>query len=329
MNNGLKVNKKKKSKKIVIYFFLLALLVITIWVLLPKKMYIKLGDEHNNYRVAIPDRIVFNKDCKALKEWGSKQGIPQIGLATETACPWRKKSVTKYSNFIMNGVKIRVPKEELVFQEEDGEQQAIYIELYYPEMKKRPGAPDTLINEDCKEKGKEKWKVPNPDTINITIEHYYYKECVREGICGKYSCKTNEICDPGIRSFRLFTGIYEKSDIEKNDIEFVLIKKNSKYGTDIYRKKELILQYPSTMWKKEYSGLHYHIKGDNPFEPEYWMHSHYDYDDPCSNFYVKSGFGFANNKLMVEYRFKQYKNVAKHYEIRKAIEKKLNSYIIK
>ena len=101
---------------------------------MPKRMYIRLGEGDNTYRIAIPDRIVFNKDCEALREWGSKQGIAQVALATETACPWRKENKSKYNYFIMNGVKLRVPKVELLFQEDDGKNGIIFIEIYYPEM---------------------------------------------------------------------------------------------------------------------------------------------------------------------------------------------------
>ena len=48
------------------------------------------------------------------------------------------------------------------------------------------------------------------------------------------------------------------------------------------------------MWQQ------YHLTGNNPFEPESWMHTHHNYDDPCSNSYVKSGFGFADNNQWLD-----------------------------
>jgi len=320
-------------RKILKYTMVSLIAIFITWkYVLPTQLYIKLGDSDVSTRIKVPYWIVVTKDCKALKDWSQEQGIPQIALLIQNGCPWDKdvnKKDRKYANYTMNGVKLRIPIEELVYKDKpDGETSLVYLHLLYPELKALPPSTPLFVpNDGCKA---DKKPILNPDDLNyIAISSETADACHEEGVCGKHSCKTKEVCDSWVRDFRGKIGVWANKDIKTKEISMKLIKKNSKYGADIYKESGLTCYDEGVRDCRITLGMDYFILGENPLEPDYWVECNSELADVCHRRPVCStGYSIANGKLGVTYTFMQQKFLPIHLELRKAMEQKLNSYII-
>jgi hypothetical protein len=83
----------------------------------------------------IPEDIVKSKDCKKYHEWFYSHLTPLAKW--DDTCPWDTPPKGEIGEFIINGVKLWVPREYLLIgkNDPDGEQRDLLLSMIYPEMK--------------------------------------------------------------------------------------------------------------------------------------------------------------------------------------------------
>jgi hypothetical protein len=88
-------------------------------------------------KAPIPKDIVKSKDCKKYHEWFYSHLTPLAKWGD--TCPWAPKPKGEIGEFVVNGVKLWVPRSYLLFSknETDGEQSGLLLSMIYPGI--RPG----------------------------------------------------------------------------------------------------------------------------------------------------------------------------------------------
>jgi hypothetical protein len=86
-------------------------------------------------KAPIPAEIVKSKDYKKYHEW-FYANITPLAVWDDT-CPWAPKPKGKIGEFVINGIKLWVPRQYLLIGKNapDGEQEDLLLSLIYPEMK--------------------------------------------------------------------------------------------------------------------------------------------------------------------------------------------------
>jgi hypothetical protein len=98
----------------------------------PERLFIVSQDR--SFKIEIPRDIVKAHDCKAYKEWLHKHATPM--LISSDRCPWSKPPKGPIGEFEINGVKLYVPRNYLLFDKRipDGDIDNLTLLMKYPEM---------------------------------------------------------------------------------------------------------------------------------------------------------------------------------------------------
>ena len=102
------------------------------WGAMDNKLFITLIDGKTS--IEVPQDIVKEKDCKKYKEWLDKWATPMI-IASDR-CPWSKAPKSAIGEFEINGVKLYIPRNYLLFDKKipDGNREAVVLLMKYPYM---------------------------------------------------------------------------------------------------------------------------------------------------------------------------------------------------
>ena len=160
--------------------FLTLLLIFVLQYLLLKKepSYVALGAPgFIEHKVVIPEEIVKAKDCKGYYEWANTR--PEFYHYPEAAvtCPWDNAPRGRIGKFIINGVKLNVPREYITFyaREPDGVIDGLALGMVYPEMRRILDAKEDFHNEISMF-----LRISNPKR-DESIYHYYDLARVKKG----------------------------------------------------------------------------------------------------------------------------------------------------
>jgi hypothetical protein len=100
----------------------------------PKRLYLVSYDR--SMRIEVPYDIVKAQDCKRYKEWIGDNFSPLVLRADR--CPWRQPIKGPIGEFVLNGVKLYIPRAYLLFDKNqpDGEVDGsmLLLLMQYPDM---------------------------------------------------------------------------------------------------------------------------------------------------------------------------------------------------
>lgn len=255
-----------------------------------EELYLVFRTKENNYRVKIPDEVVKSQDCKKYYEWSRNSGDMAAYLSN---CPWRPKPKGRVGEFVMNGIKLNVPRKYIHGDknEPDGIVDILYLMMLYPGMT----APDVYG--------------PDKQQIDVNLES-------RNWFCNHNRFAKQEDCDPIQVNYEIKT---ELVDIKECNPYYELVRRNSISGLDEYT------------WHYTWRGGHrssagFYITGD-PMHPDYWIKCGKNNNIDIDKELMCESYLDYKNKITVHYRF--YKShLQEHKKVREAIIQKLKEFTI-
>ena len=244
--------------------------------------------------------------------------------------PSHNVPTSSHANYEINGVHLRIPREDLyeMHHEKDGPQSFIGLRFVYPEM--RP-----VLYEQDKERYIDECgaEVNNENLIRFTINATGPNlACSEEGDCGGKSCKTGVICgDPALYMYREFNFWYNDDRKQTCKPELNLMQKNV-FGSDLYQNTIF-----DTDIGKRVGMFHNYIIGKDKWNPEYWVScpAFWDWQDgkKCYRHHIASVcrtyFNMFDKKVYVDYIFYKDAILPYHLDLRQKIIDKINSYVVK
>jgi hypothetical protein len=193
----------------------------------PERLFIVSQDR--SFKIEIPRDIVKAHDCKAYKEWLHKHATPM--LISSDRCPWSKPPKGPIGEFEINGVKLYVPRNYLLFDKRipDGDTDNLTLLMKYPEM---TAAGDASGRNDYH--------------VMVSIDSPKMWGCCKD---------FNECQDLDKRRYRNFTNINSN---------------NEKDVPNIVKKLYELPEERLSAYNINTNGYEYLLRGD-PLKPDYWL----------------------------------------------------------
>ena len=248
------------------------------------------------YKIEIPLKIRLTRNCDQYAEF-VKSKLGPMFLPNPRLCPWVKVDLSKDAEFTIKGTKFKIPRDYLLLGDSrapNGEVSDILMEMEYPSM-----LPPNYNREDLK----------TPDENGIRPKDYFVMVHV------KYNGKK----DHEAEEKRLYLGWSGFGFCLEDPIKGKMHCPENK------------IYYPELNLTQYSNGKDAFIKGDDVFNPDYWLICDYFPDIPRNKNMnpgcERTEFLTSNKPITFNYTFRKKSLLRNHNKVREKVLAKLNEFI--